>query len=360
MRKVIEADYGEKLGEVFGEFDEQSVAAASSGQVYRARLHDGREVAVKVQYPGVAQAVRADLGNLGLLLRAAKRIAPGIDPKAMATELRERLTEELDYEHEAQSQRAFGRMWRGHPFVVIPEVVTERSTEHVLVTEYVEGIPFDEVKKLSDAKRNRFGEIVFRFFFGSLWRMRHFSGDPHPGNFLYMDDGRVAFLDFGMTKKVSREQIEAEIDIIRLGLEGDAEGLHEAMGRFGYFDPEDPLVEPERVLRHFYAIADWYVQDREVRLDQAYVGRLMIDMGDPRSEFWSLMRRENLPPDAMLARRMEGLTIGVLGALDVTANWHRIAREWHFGDEPATDLGREEAGFFERGGGRRAGPARAA
>jgi predicted unusual protein kinase regulating ubiquinone biosynthesis (AarF/ABC1/UbiB family) len=352
MRKVIESDYGERLGEVFAEFDEEAVAAASIGQVYRARLHDGREVAVKVQYPGVAQAVRADLGNLGLLLRAAKRIAPGIDPKAMATELRERLTEELDYEHEAQSQRAFGRMWRGHPFVVIPEVVTERSTEHVLVTEYVEGTPFDEVKKLSDAKRNRFGEIVFRFFFGSLWRMRHFSGDPHPGNFLYMDDGRVAFLDFGMTKKVSRKQIEAEIEIIRLGLEGDAEGLHEAMGRFGYFDPNDPLVEPERVLRHFYAVADWYVQDREVRLDQAYIGRLMIDMGDPRSEFWSLMRRENLPPDAMLARRMEGLTIGVLGALDVTANWHRIAREWHFGDPPATDLGREEAEFFERGAGR--------
>src|SRR3954454_580858 len=127
MRKLTEDDLGERLDDVFGEVDEEGVAAASIGRVYRARLQDGRAVAVKVQYPGVAQAVRADLQNLGLLLRVAKRIAPGIDPKAMAEEIRERLTEELDYEHEAQAQRQFARAWRGHPFVVIPDVVTSLS-----------------------------------------------------------------------------------------------------------------------------------------------------------------------------------------------------------------------------------------
>src|SRR5215210_7765507 len=122
MRKVVESELGEKLGEAFAEFDEDPIAAASIGQVYRARLHDGREVAVKVQYPGVAQAVRADLQNLGLIMRVAKRVAPGMDTKAMTHEIRERLTDELDYEHEAQQHRAFARIFRGHPFIYVPAV----------------------------------------------------------------------------------------------------------------------------------------------------------------------------------------------------------------------------------------------
>ena len=121
MRGVIEQDLGERIEDVFAEFDRDAAAAASIGQVYRARLHDGREVAVKVQYPRVAAAVRADLQNLGLIMRAAKRFAPGLDPATTASELRERISEELDYEHEAQAQRAFARRWRGHPFIVDPE-----------------------------------------------------------------------------------------------------------------------------------------------------------------------------------------------------------------------------------------------
>src|ERR687893_2689054 len=148
MRKVVEDDLGEKLGDVFAEFEEDAVAAASIGQVYRARLHDGRDVAVKVQYPGVAQAVRADMQNLGLILRAAKRMAPGMDPKAMGGEIRERITEELDYELEAQNQRTLARIFRGHPFIVVPEVVTSLSREKVLVSEFVRGMGFEELKQL--------------------------------------------------------------------------------------------------------------------------------------------------------------------------------------------------------------------
>ena len=183
MRKVIEDELGEPLGEVFAEFDEEAVAAASIGQVYRARLHDGREVAVKVQYPGVAAAVRSDLQNLGMIMRVAKRIAPGMDAKAMTAEIKERLSDELDYEHEAQSQRAIARAWRGHPFVVIPDVVTSLSRERVLVTEWAEGIGFEEVRDLTEDEQDRFAEIFFRFYFGSLYRVGFFSGDPHPGNF---------------------------------------------------------------------------------------------------------------------------------------------------------------------------------
>jgi len=348
MRKVIESDLDESLKDAFDAFDEDPIAAASIGQVYRARLHDGRDVAVKVQYPGVAQAVRADLQNLGLIMRVAKRIAPGMDAKAMTAEIRERLTDELDYEHEAQQHRAFARTWRGHPFIYVPAVVTELSTEHVLVSEWVDGIGFEEVKERDRATRDRFGEIIFRFFFGSLYRNGHFSGDPHPGNYRLMPDGRVAFIDFGMTKRVSREDIEAEVSALRAAMDGDAVELHRVLGSMGFFDPSDEQITPEAVFEHFHDVTSWYIEDREVTVDRALVAQTFIDFGDPRSRHWQLMRRETMPPQAMLARRMEGLTLGVLGQLEATANWHRIAREWLFNDRPSTELGALEEPFHTR------------
>src|SRR4029077_13689007 len=195
MRRVIEDDLEEPISEVFSSFDEEPIAAASIGQVYRATLKDGREVAVKVQYPGVAAAVRADLQNLDMIMRVLKRMTPGMDAKAIATEIRERIGEELDYELEAQNQRTLARIFRGHPFIVVPDVITSLSRERVLVSEFVRGVGFEELKTRSQSERDRIGEIVFRFFLGCLYRHRQFSGDPHPGNFLLLGDGRVAFLD---------------------------------------------------------------------------------------------------------------------------------------------------------------------
>src|SRR5205085_9401392 len=180
MRKVIEDELEDPIDEVFESFDEEPIAAASIGQVYRARLHDGRDVAVKVQYPGVAAAVRADMQNLGLILRLMKRLAPGLDVAALAEEVRLRIYEELDYELEAQNQRALARIFRRHPFIVVPDVVTRLSHERVLVSEYVEGVKFEELKTYPQEDRNRLGEIIFRFFMECLYRHRQFSGDPHP------------------------------------------------------------------------------------------------------------------------------------------------------------------------------------
>ena len=188
MKKVLEAEYGERLDRVFETFDPVPIAAASIGQVYRARLHDGRDVAVKVQYPGVNAAVRADLQNLGMILRLMKRLAPGLDPQAIGAEIRERIEEELDYELEASNQRTLARLYRGHPFIVIPDVVTAMSHERVVVTEFVQGRRFEEFKSAPQAERDRIGEIIFRFYFGSMYRHHQFSGDPHPGNCLLLDD----------------------------------------------------------------------------------------------------------------------------------------------------------------------------
>src|SRR5436190_2187820 len=138
------------------------------------------EAAVKVQYPGIAEALRADLQNAQMLMRMAKALAPGLDARAAAAELKERVLEELDYEFEAQNQRSFSRAYRGHPFIYVPDVITRLSRRRVLVSEWVEGHGCDYVKEQSQDERDRFGEIVFRFWFGPIYHLQHFNPDAHP------------------------------------------------------------------------------------------------------------------------------------------------------------------------------------
>ena len=347
MKKVIEHDLGDRISNLFADFDPDAAAAASIGQVFRARLHDGREVAVKVQYPRVAAAVRADLQNVGLLMRAMKHFAPGIDAKAMALEVRERITEELDYEHEAQAQRMFARRWRGHPFIAVPDVVTDLCRERVLVTEWMDGTNFEGLKQAEQATRDRVGEIVFRFFFGSLYRFGHFSGDPHPGNFLLLRDGRVAFLDYGMTKTVPRATIETELAVLGAALDGDADKVHNGLASLGFFAADDPRFDPARVLSHVRALNAWYATDERFTITPRYVSRLMVDAADPRSEFWDLTRNETVPADSLFSNRMQGMTLAVVGQLNATANWYRVMSEWIYGTAPCSPLGVAEAEFFE-------------
>jgi predicted unusual protein kinase regulating ubiquinone biosynthesis (AarF/ABC1/UbiB family) len=173
--------------------------------------------------------VRADLQNLDMIMRVLKRMTPGLDVKGIAEEINERIVEELDYELEAQNQRSLARIFAGHPFIVVPEVVSSLSRERVLVSEFVRGVGFEEIKERSQAERDRLGEIIFRFFLGCLYRHRQFSGDPHPGNFLLLDDGRVAFLDFGLFKRMAAEPVELELAAQRAVTEGDAATLHELL-----------------------------------------------------------------------------------------------------------------------------------
>src|SRR3954454_16892503 len=168
LQKLLRKELGAPLGDVFADFDERAFAAASIGQVHRATTVDGDDVAVKVQYPGVAEAVETDLRNAMLLLPLVKRIAPGLNAKALASEMRERIGEELDYELEAQNQRRIERLTRGHPFVRVPRVHTSLSTRRVLVSEYVEGERFEAVRRSDEAQRDRYAEIVFRLYFGLL------------------------------------------------------------------------------------------------------------------------------------------------------------------------------------------------
>jgi predicted unusual protein kinase regulating ubiquinone biosynthesis (AarF/ABC1/UbiB family) len=345
MKKVIEEEYEEPLDEVFETFDPVPIAAASIGQVYKARMHDGRDVAVKVQYPGVASAVRADMQNLGMILRLMKRIAPGLDPQALGDEIRSRIDEELDYELEAANQRTLARIFRGHPFIVVPDVVTRLSRERVVVSEFVSGRGFEEIKQLPQEERNRIGEIIFRFYFGCMYRHHQFSGDPHPGNSLLLDDGRMAFLDFGLFKRIPAEMSEFELQVQRLGGEGRSTELIELLHEGGFIGDPSFYTE-DKIMAQFQDLTWWYTTDEEVLLTPEIATEVMIQMSDPRSRHWGSMRHETLPPDHLFGRRLETLTLAVLGQLRAQANWHRITREWVYGDEPVSELGRQEAAFY--------------
>ena len=348
--KVLEEEYdGEPLSEYFAEIEHEAFAAASIGQVHRAELLDGRRVAVKIQYPGIAEAMEADLRNAGTIVRLARAIAPGLDAKAIAEEIRERMMEELDYEYEAQNQRIFSRAYRDHPFIYVPEVLTRISRRRVLVTEFVEGVGFDAIKELPHEERSRFGEIVFRGSFGSIYHLQQFNADPHPGNYILMNDGRVAFLDFGMTKKLDREQILLEQRAFDAASRDDPEAFREALHELGFVKNPSKL-DAERLLDHMQAIGGWYVQDREIEIDAKIVMRIIEATNDPRSEYFDLMRRESIPADELMGRRMEIGVVAVLGQLRAKRNWHRILREWVYADAPATELGRQEWEYFEERG----------
>jgi predicted unusual protein kinase regulating ubiquinone biosynthesis (AarF/ABC1/UbiB family) len=348
--KVLEEEYeGEPLSEIFSDIDTDAFAAASIGQVHRAELTNGARVAVKIQYPGVAEALEADLRNARTIMRLAKAIAPGLDPKSIAAELRERVLEELDYEHEAQDQRSFARAYRDHPFIYVPDVYTRLSRRRVLVTELVEGMGFEQVKELVGEERSRFGEIVFRFAFGSIYHLQHFNADTHPGNYILMPDDRVAFLDFGMTKRLDREQILLEQRAVDAAASKDPETLRQALHELGFIKNPSKF-DAERLMEHVLEVGGWYMEDREYEVTPEMVMKMIEVTSDPRSEYFDLLRRESVPADELMGQRMQTGVMAVLAQLRAKRNWHRIMREWVYGDPPETELGELEWAYFEARG----------
>ncbi len=198
---VVESELGSHPRELFAEWDATPIASASIGQVHRAVTHQGMEVAVKVQYPGVAEAISADLDNTELLFSMLGMLFPGMDPGPIVEELRARIVEELDYRTEAENQQMFVEAYRGHPYIHVPEVLHDLSAGRVLTTEMATGARFEEVVGWSDEERQLAAETLYRFVFGSIYSLGAFNGDPHPGNYLFRPGGEVTFLDFGLVKR---------------------------------------------------------------------------------------------------------------------------------------------------------------
>ncbi len=315
---------------------------------------DGEDVVVKVQYPGVAEAVETDLRNAMMLLPLVKRLAPGLDAKGLAVELRERISEELDYELEAQNQRRIERLMRGHPFMRVPRVYTDLSTRRVLVSEYVEGERFETVRRTDEPQRDRYGEIVFRFYFGLLYRDLIALGDPHPGNYLLCPDGRVCFLDFGLVRDIDAGRVAAERAIALAARERDAAGSEGGTGG-GRVSPGrwGGHRRPDWAMRMIRMVIKWYAVPRERRFspDNERRGR---DRERPdeeqRAEARTQVSQFTLPPELILIRRMHRIVAVVLMQLRAGADWGAIAAEYLHGEPPATPLGEAEAEFFTRRG----------
>lgn len=342
IRKVIEQDLGEKLQDAFADFDEEPIAAASIGQVHRATLDDGRDVAVKVQYPGIAEAIQADMKNLRLGLKLLNVIAPGIDTGPIAEEIRERISQELDYELEASNHKAMARAYRGHPFISVPDVISPMCRERVLVSEFADGKRFAQIRDHPQADRDRWGEVLIRFYINGPLRHRLLNGDPHPGNSLFIGDGRVAFLDFGFFKTMSGEEVDQLMASTRATYDHDAQALFKVIAPLGSL-PDDPaLAEP--FFESYWSIFGWLLTDQVVTVDGAATGAMMRAYNRLRraDDFKALM----LPAEHFVLMRAVMLLIGLLGLLQATGNWLDVAREWLLGEEPATELGRLEAEFF--------------
>jgi predicted unusual protein kinase regulating ubiquinone biosynthesis (AarF/ABC1/UbiB family) len=354
LEKLLRKELGAPLGDVFSDFEERAFAAASIGQVHRASTLDGHEVVVKVQYPGVAEAVETDLRNAMLLVPLVKRLAPGLDAKALAWEMRERIGEELDYELEAQNQRRIERLMRGHPFIYVPRVYTDLSTRRVLVSEYVEGERFEAVRQASEPQRDRYGEIVFRFFFGLLYRDRIALGDPHPGNYLLRPDRRVCFLDFGLLRDIDAGRVTAEAAISLAVRDNDPARLKDALIAGGYLPgARADSVGAEFALRLMRRATKWYAVPGHHRFSDRHNhrgrDRERPDTGE-RAAIRNQVNQFTVPPEAILIRRMHAVVAIVLHTLQAGADWGAIAAEYLHEEPAATELGQEDAEFFRRHG----------
>jgi predicted unusual protein kinase regulating ubiquinone biosynthesis (AarF/ABC1/UbiB family) len=356
LEKLITTELGGPLSRFFDEFDERAFAAASIGQVHRAVTTDGAQVVVKVQYPGVAEAVETDLRNATLLLPLVKRLAPGLDGRSLMAELRDRIGEELDYELEAQNQRRITRLLHGHPFMRVPRVWTNLSRRRVLVSEYLEGERFEAVRSADEPTRDRYGEIVFRFFFGLLYRDRIALGDPHPGNYLLLADGSVGFLDYGLLRTVDERHLAGERALARAVRDRDAPGLKQALVAAGYL-PADraDAVDDEFALGLMRGPTRWYAVPGEHRFspaDRRERERTHRREGEAPSEAQraaakAQVNQFTIPAEAVLIRRMHGVVAAVLDALRAGADWGAIASEYLHSEPPASPLGQAEATWLQ-------------
>jgi predicted unusual protein kinase regulating ubiquinone biosynthesis (AarF/ABC1/UbiB family) len=338
-KAVIKEEFGKPVNEVFATFEEEAVAAASIGQVHRATLHSGETVAVKVQYPGVDQAIRSDLKNINAMTKLSVAIAPNMDPREVANEVRDRILEELDYRREAANQRKFSQMFEDHPFIYVPAVYPEMCKTRVIVQEFVEGESFVSAFDWKKAERDRLGEMVFRFFWGCLNRFRLFSADPHPGNYLLMDDGRVAFLDFGLVRAIDPGTRASLVEVLLALINDDRERGRKALEALGILSRRTPEVEA--IWEHLKLLNGPVLVDKKLKITREMVQEI-AGAFDPRSPAFSTLRKVGMPGTIMTLNRMTFGVASLLARLESTANWQRISREYWFGEESRTELGAAE------------------
>ncbi|MFF7953479.1 ABC1 kinase family protein [Streptomyces griseorubiginosus] len=347
VHTVLEERLGADWRQLFAEFDDKPSAAASIGQVHRAVWHDGREVAVKVQYPGAGEALLSDLNQLGRFARLLGPLVPGIDIKPLINELRDRVSEELDYGLEAQAQQAHAEEFADDPDVVVPAVV--HQGEQVLITEWIDGVPLSEV--IADGtreQRDRAGQLLARFLFSGPARTGLLHADPHPGNFRLLpggpegeEDWRLGVLDFGTVDRLPGGLPETIGASLRMTLEGDAEAVYELLRTEGFVKDSIEL-DPDAVLDYLLPIIEPAVVD-EFTFTRSWMRSQAARIADPRSPAHQLGKQLNLPPAYLLIHRVTLSTIGVLCQLGAAVRLREELEEWLPGFLPEDDGGEDES-----------------
>jgi predicted unusual protein kinase regulating ubiquinone biosynthesis (AarF/ABC1/UbiB family) len=343
---VIRAELGDAPERVFREWDPQPIAAASIGQVHRAITADGQAVAVKVQYPGIAETIAADLGNVTLIRSLLKMAAPSQDVTALIAELRARIGEELDYRLEADNQRRFAAYFDGHPTARVPRIIDELSTARVLTSELAAGARFSEMLTWSQEERDLAAETIYRFTFRSLYELRAFNGDPHPGNYLFEPGGQVTFLDFGLVKHFTPAELDPLVAMIEaLCLDNDPAGFRAAMEDAGFLVRDAP-VSTDEVVEHMSLFYDSIRKPGRRTLTSDYatsVARRFFDFSSPLAAY------AKIPQSYVIVQRINLGLFSILGEMNATADWRRISEEiWPFIQvPPSTPMGVAEVPWLE-------------
>jgi len=342
-RKVVTGELGAAPEKVFLDWQVEPIAAASVGQVHRAVLRDGRLAAVKVQYPGVGDAIDADLNNAQAMYSMLSMFAlKGLDTRALVDELRDRMGDELDYEIEARNQTEFADYYRDHPFISVPAVVPRYSTRRVITSEWVDGLSWNDfITKADAAARQRAGESIWRFAQHSVYFHGSFNGDPHPGNYRFQPDGSVTFLDFGLVKRWSAgewQRLEPTLDAVVV--QRDPEATMAAMEQVGFLVPNHGL-RADQVYAYVSSPYVPYLTDSFTFTRQFMKDTLtkMIDLKGPHAP---VIEKLNIPPSFVILDRVVWGVSALLGKLEVTAPWRAMLLEYQDGGPPATELGRAD------------------
>jgi predicted unusual protein kinase regulating ubiquinone biosynthesis (AarF/ABC1/UbiB family) len=338
---VIEEELGQRPEQLFDTWDPEPIAAASIGQVHRAITHDGQAVAVKVQYPGIAEMMAADLDNVSLLRRMLKVTAPSQDVDGLISELRDRVLEELDYRKEAANQQTLHRYFAGHPTISVPAIVSGLSARRVVTSELVTGARFAEVLDWPQHERDLAGETLYRFVFRSLYEVRAFNGDPHPGNYLFHGGGKVTFLDFGMVKHFTETDLMPLMQMAKnLCVESDPALFRGSLEKAGFLVPDAPLSD-DQIADHLAVFYQLIRESRTVTVTSDYASSVVRRFFDVRSPVAQYAR---IPRSYVVLQRINLGLFALLGEMKATANWRAIAEEiWPFMQAPpSTPMGTAE------------------
>jgi predicted unusual protein kinase regulating ubiquinone biosynthesis (AarF/ABC1/UbiB family) len=328
MHRVLDEQFGTSWRSRFTSFDDDPAAAASIGQVHRGVWADGREVAVKIQYPGAGPALMADFNQLSRFAKVFAMISPGLDVKPLLTELKARVSEELDYTLEAAAQRQFVAAYEADPDIVAPRVVA--SAPKVIVSEWLEGTPLSKIiVSGTQEQRNRAGRLLALLHFSAPQRCQLLHADPHPGNFRLLDDGRIGVLDFGAMARLPNGTPEPLGRITRLVLEGRTEAVMSAMLAERFIRP-GLSIDADKVMDYLRPVLEPLAQP-EFTFTREWMREQAQRIGDPRNEAARVGRLLNLPPEYLLLHRVTLGSIGVLCQLGARAPYRQIAETWQPG-----------------------------